>query len=44
MATKKRKKRVPPPPPRHGHYDPILGKRPRLKTAPDFKPPRRKAK
>ena len=46
MATKTRKKRVKRPPAQLlGPYDPIAGKRVKLKLPPDFKPPcRRKSR
>ena len=44
MVTKQTKKRVKPPVPRYGPYDPIPGKRLRLKKAPDFRKPRRKSR
>ena len=43
MVTKQTKKRVKPPVPRYGPYDPIPGKRLRLKKASDFRKPRRKS-
>ena len=42
MATKQREKRVKRPAQPLGPYDPIAGKRLRLKSPPDFKPPRRR--
>ena len=44
MATKTRKSRAKRPVPRYGPYDPIPGKRLRLKKAPDFRKPRRKSR
>ena len=42
MATKTRKSRAKRLAPRFGPYDPIAGKRVRLKAPPDFKPARRR--
>ena len=43
MATKKRTNRVKKPPAwRYGAFDPILGKRVRLRASPHLKPRRRK--